>query len=124
MRQTDPEKIKQGRALIEELIKERGGALETHRKMANDPRLLGAFLASYKNCETECVIPKKYHEMIVMAIGVATGSEQTIRVHGNRAIEAGATMDEIGEVLRILLFTVGVTKVNPAMILLEELPEE
>lgn len=121
MKQTDPEKIKQGKALIEKLIQTRGGALETHRKMANDPKLLSAFIAGYENCESELMIPKKYHELIIMAIGVATASEQTIRVHGGRAIEAGATMDEIGEVLRILLFTVGVTKVNPAMVLLEEL---
>ena len=68
-------------------------------------------------------IPKKYRELIVMAVGIATSTETTMKVHGKLALENGATIDEIFEVIRILFFTCGVTKLLPALETLGDLFE-
>ncbi len=68
-------------------------------------------------------IPRKYRELIVMAIGMATGTETTIRVHANLALKFGATLDEITEVIRIVFFTCGVTKLLPTLEILSDLLE-
>ena len=60
-------------------------------------------------------IPRKYRELIVMAIGMATGTETTMKVHSRLALENGATLDEIFEVIRIIFFTCGVTKLLPIL---------
>ncbi len=60
-------------------------------------------------------IPRKYRELIVMALGMATGTETTTKVHAKLAVENGATLDEIFEVIRIIFFTCGVTKLLPAL---------
>ena len=48
-----------------------------------------------------------------MAVGIATSTETTMKVHGKLALENGATIDEIFEVIRILFFTCGVTNAAP-----------
>jgi hypothetical protein len=58
-----------------------------------------------------------------MAIGMATGTETTIRVHANLALKFGATLDEITEVIRIVFFTCGVTKLLPTLEILSDLLE-
>ena len=60
-------------------------------------------------------IPKKYRELIVMAVGMATGTATTMKVHSKIAMENGATLDEIFEVIRIIFFTCGVTKLLPIL---------
>lgn len=60
-------------------------------------------------------IPTKYRELIVMAIGMATGTKITMKVHAKLAIENGTTSDEIFEGVRIVFFTCGVSKLLPAL---------
>ena len=60
-------------------------------------------------------IPRKYRELIVMAIGMATGTATTMKVHSKLAMENGATLDEVFEVIRIIFFTCGVSKLLPAL---------
>ena len=108
MRQTDEQKLERSIAILEELKDARGGKLlDSHRVMGNDPNLINMLLQQY--------VPKKYRELIVMAIGMATGTETTMKVHAKIALENGATIDEIFEVIRILFFTCGVTKLLPAL---------
>ena len=84
--------------------------------MANDPNLVNAFLQQYINCnKMDTSIPKKYRELIVMAVGMATGTATTMKVHSKIAMENGATLDEIFEVIRIIFFTCGVTKLLPIL---------
>lgn len=117
MKQTDTEKLTRSVQILEELKNARGGSLlDSHRVMGNDPNLINAFLQQYLNCNKKDVtIPKKYRELIVMAIGMATGTETTMKVHAKIAMEQGATLDEIFEVIRIIFFTCGVTKLLPAL---------
>jgi AhpD family alkylhydroperoxidase len=126
MKQTNPEKIKRSQQLLKELKELRGGSLlESHRRMGNDPNLINAFIQQYTITNKDDVqIPRKYRELIVMAIGMATGTDTTMKVHAKLAYDHGATVDEIGEVLRILFFTCGVTKLIPAIEILEALEEE
>lgn len=104
MRQTDEQKLERSIAILEELKDARGGKLlDSHRVMGNDPNLINMFLQQYVNCNKKDIsIPKKYRELIVMAIGMATGTETTMKVHAKIALENGATIDEIFEVIRIL----------------------
>ena len=117
MKQTDPEKLIRARKILRELKEARGGSLlESHKVMANDPNLVNAFLQQYINCnKMDTSIPKKYRELIVMAVGMATGTATTMKVHSKIAMENGATLDEIFEVIRIIFFTCGVTKLLPIL---------
>lgn len=117
MKQTDTEKLARSLKVLEELKDARGGSLlDSHRVMGNDPNLVNAFLQQYLNCNKNDVnIPQKYRELIVMAIGMATGTDTTMKVHAKIAMEQGATIDEIFEVIRIIFFTCGVSKLLPAL---------
>lgn len=126
MKQTDNEKLERAKKNLEDLKAARGGSvLESHRKMGNDPSLVKAFLDQYVNTnKTDVSIPRKYRELIVMAIGMATGTQTTMKVHSDLAIKNGATVDEICEVLRIIFFTCGVSKLLPALETLDLEPVE
>lgn len=110
---------------MEELRKARGGTLlKSHQVMGNDPNLINAFLQQYLNCNKRDVeIPRKYRELIVMAIGMATGTSTTMKVHANLAVQNGASIDELFEVIRIIFFTCGVTKLLPVLENLDDLLE-
>ncbi|MDO4297589.1 MAG: carboxymuconolactone decarboxylase family protein [Lachnospiraceae bacterium] len=122
MKQENAEKLTRSQKILEELKEARGGSLlASHRVMANDPNLVNAFLHQYLNCNKNDVeIPRKYRELIVMAIGMATGTETTIKVHADLAMQNGATLDEVFEVLRIIFFTCGVSKLLPALECLQD----
>lgn len=117
MQQTNKAKLERSAKIMEELKKARGGSvLASHRVMGNDPNLLNAFLQQYINCnKLDTNIPRKYRELIVMAIGMATGTATTMQVHSKLAIENGATLDEVFEVIRIIFFTCGVSRLLPAL---------
>lgn len=121
MKQTDTSKLARSREFLEQLKQVRGGSLlDSHRVMGNDPNLVNAFLQQYQNCNlSDTTIPKKYRELLVMAIGMATGTDTTMKVHARLALENGATLDEIFEVIRIIFFTCGVSKLLPALELLD-----
>ena len=122
LKQTNVQKLERSVDILNELKEARGGTLlDSHRVMGNDPNLINMFLQQYVNCNKKDIsIPKKYRELIVMAIGMATGTETTMKVHAKIAMENGATIDEIFEVIRILFFTCGVTKLLPALEVLSE----
>lgn len=116
MKQTNPEKLARSQAILKELKEARGGTLlESHQKMGNDPNLVQMFLDTYRNNKADSVFPAKYKELMVMAIGMATGTDTTMNVHANLAIKNGATVDEICEVIRMIFFTCGVTKLLPIL---------
>ncbi len=125
MKQSDTEKLTRAKKILEELKEARGGSvMDSHRSMANDPNLINMFLQQYVNCNNRDIsIPRKYRELIIMAIGMATGTETTIKVHAKLALENGATLDELTEVIRILFFTCGVTKLLPTLEILDDILE-
>lgn len=116
MKQTNPEKLEHSKAILQQLKEARGGSLlESHRKMGNDPYLAKMFLDTYQNNKADCTIPKKYKELMVMAVGMATGTATTMNVHAKLAVQNGASVDEICEVIRMIFFTCGVTKLLPIL---------
>lgn len=116
MKQENQEKLNRSRKVLKELKEARGGSLlESHLKMGNDPNLVQAFLDQYRNTNGDVQIPRKYRELIVMAVGMATGTETTMKVHAGLAVKNGATVDDICEVIRIIFFTCGVTKLLPIL---------
>lgn len=117
MKQTDTQKLERSLEILQELKEARGGnLLDSHRVMGNDPNLINMFLQQYVNCNKKDIsIPKKYRELIVMAVGMATGTETTMKVHAKNAMDSGASIDEIFEVIRIIFFTCGVTRLLPAL---------
>lgn len=125
MKQENLQKLDRAQEIMKELKEARGGSLlDSHRVMANDPNLINMFLQQYINCNKKDIsIPKKYRELIVMAIGMATGTETTMKVHSKIALENGATLDEIFEVIRMIFFTCGVTKLLPVLETLREMFE-
>lgn len=125
VKQENEQKLERSIEILKELKEARGGGLlDSHRVMGNDPNLVNMFLQQYVNCNKKDIsIPKKYRELIVMAIGMATGMETTTKVHAKIALENGATLDEIFEVIRIIFFTCGVTKLLPTLETLGDLFE-
>lgn len=116
MKQDNREKLSQSAKILTELKQARGGKLlESHLKMGNDPHLAQMFLNQYRENAADTTIPKKYRELITMAIGMATGTKTTTEVHARLAYENGASVDEITEVIRMIFFTCGVTKLLPIM---------
>ncbi len=116
MKQTDKEKLTHSKEILNKLKEARGGTLlESHLKMGNDPYLAKMFLDSYENNKAENTIPRKYKELMVMAVGMATGTATTMNVHAGLAMKNGATVDEICEVIRMIFFTCGVTKLLPIL---------
>ncbi len=126
MKTTNPETIKRAKELLDELkVKRGGGILPFHKQMANDPYLLDAFSHMYDFCNKEMKhIPRKYRELIVFAVGCAKNAPTTIDVHAKLAIESGATVEELGEVLRIVFFLCGVTGFHPGLTALDPIDSE
>ena len=125
MKQEDKEKITQAEEILERLKVQRGGnVLSIHKKMANDPKLLQAFSQQFAICKQDIThIPAKYMELMLMLMGCCAGNSVTIKTHGELAVKKGATMDEIGEVLRLVFFYYGASAIIPAVELFEELEE-
>ena len=126
MKQDDKEKIARAMEGLRRLKDQRGGSvLSIHRKMANDPKLLQAFSQQFEICKQDIThIPAKYMELMLMLMGCTAGNTVTIRTHGELAVKKGATIDEVGEVLRLIFFYYGASAVIPAVELFEELEED
>ena len=125
MKQTNPEQIASAKKLLADLKVKRGGSLvEFHKKIANDPALLQAFGQQYDICNKELKhMPRKYRELIILALGCAFKTPTTINVHAKLALENGATIDEIGETLRLVFFLGGANCLIPAAEVFEAMEE-
>ena len=125
MKQTNPEQIASAKKLLADLKVKRGGSLvEFHKKIANDPALLQAFGQQYDICNKELKhLPRKYRELIILALGCAFKTPTTINVHAKLALENGATIDEIGETLRLVFFLGGANCLIPAAEVFEAMEE-
>lgn len=126
MSQMKHETKRRGLDLLKELKVKRGGeVLEFHKRIANDPDLLAAFTQQFDICYKNLVhLPRKYRELIMVAIGCARNAQTTINVHAKLALEYGATIEELGETLRLVFFLSGATSLIPGSETLEPLEME
>jgi alkylhydroperoxidase/carboxymuconolactone decarboxylase family protein YurZ len=122
MKQSDDKQLQLGKEYLEDLKKLRGGdVLAFHKKIANDPKLLKAFSDSYQSSKKDLShIPEKYVELILLALGCAKGVETTIMTHGKLSYKKGASIEEIGEVLRLVFFYCGASAIIPGAEIFEE----
>ncbi len=126
MKQANPESLQKAKKLLEELKTKRGGSLvDFHKRIANDSELLTAFIQQYDICNKNMHhLPRKYKELIIMALGCALKAQTTINVHAKLAVENGATVEELGETLRLVFFVAGATSLIPAAEIFEPLELE
>ena len=124
MKLEDKEKIAEALKVLEELKEQRGGSvLPFHKKAANNITLLEAFNAQYAFCNApeNTVLERKYRELILMALGCSAGVPLTVKTHANLAHKFGASIEEISEVLRLVFFYCGASKLIPSVEIFEEL---
>ena len=126
LEQKDETEINKSQKLLEELKKLRKGNIAPFQeKIANDPDLLKAFLEQYKNAyANDFTIPRKYVELMMMALGASRGAQTTINAHAVLAVQNGATIKEIADVLRLVFFTCGVTALIPASDIFAKVPNK
>ena len=63
-------------------------------------------------------------QLLLLALGCAKGKRTTIRVHGNLAHQKGASVEEICEVLRLVMFYCGASAVLDLDEILDEIDFE
>lgn len=126
MKQTNEELLQESREILDHLKEMRGGTvLPTHKRLANDPKLIETFALNYQNCKADLThLEPKVSELILMALGCAKGAPLTVKVHGNNAIKKGATIDEVTETLRIVMFYCGASAILDLSDLLDEIDYE
>lgn len=109
MKEQDMNKTKAAKAALERLKELRGGSvISAHKRMANAPELLETFTYNFEHCKSGLkILEPKTVELLLLALGCARGAKTTIRVHGNQAYQKGASIEEIGEVLRLVMFYCG-----------------
>lgn len=98
----------------EYLTKEMGGVHDAFKILDGYNPMLVDTLASLRKLavtgsEGTSAISKKYRELIMIAVEVATGRGERGRSHARKAIWAGATPNEILEVLALCIYLVGMS---------------
>ena len=68
---------------------------------ANAPEVIKAFWAFDKAALADGAIPVKYKELIAVAIALTTQCPYCIEIHSNKAREAGASPQEMAEVVGV-----------------------
>jgi len=68
---------------------------------ANAPEAMKAFLAFDKAALAAGAIPSKYKELMALAVAFTTQCPYCIEIHANKAREAGASDQEIAEVVLV-----------------------
>jgi len=86
-----------------------------------DPDLLEAIDHNRTLAFTDGLISRKLKILIAMALIAANGAVDGIRALANQAIQAGASKEEIAEVLRVVLFNCGTSTIYAAGKALEDL---
>lgn len=126
IKQQNQHQIDKSKKLLEDLMELRGGTLlPFHKQIANDPALIHAFTQQYINCnKTDTIIPRKYRELMIMILGCAKNVKTTIMTHGKLAYENGATVEEIGEAIRLAFFLCGAAAIIPAAELFDLIDNE
>ena len=79
-----------------------------YRQFATEqPKLIGAYEAVSEACLTEGPLSRKAAELVKIGIAVGARLEGAVHSHVKRALDAGATPEEIRHAVRLALTTVG-----------------
>lgn len=86
-----------------------------------DPKLLKLVEEARQLAFSDGALPRKFKLLIAMALLAASGGESGVKSLAQVALQAGATKEEITEVLRVTQYTSGVGSVFTAAMGLNEL---
>ena len=99
------------KGILDGIRADRGYVMAMHETLgAIDSRLLRAYEDLYQAAMgKEAALPARERELIVMALDIVSGqSEAAVAGHARRAIAAGATREELGNVIELAgLVTLG-----------------
>ena len=79
-----------------------------------DPELAKLIERSNELALGEGALPRKYKLLIAMALDAAHGATGGVRSLAQRAMQAGATKEEVSEALRVVYYINGVGSVHAA----------
>jgi AhpD family alkylhydroperoxidase len=65
------------------------------------PETMDAFFAWDKLALSDGAIPKKYKELMAIAVALSTQCPYCIELHRQRAVDAGVTESELAEVIHV-----------------------
>jgi AhpD family alkylhydroperoxidase len=65
------------------------------------PETMNAFVTWDKLALSDGAIPKKYKELMAIAVALTTQCPYCIELHRQRAVQAGATETELAEVIHV-----------------------
>jgi alkylhydroperoxidase/carboxymuconolactone decarboxylase family protein YurZ len=79
-----------------------------------DPKILEHMESLRKFAYSEGAVPVKYKLLIAMALDAADGATEGVKNLAESALKAGATKEEIAEVLRVVFLLSGVGSIYTA----------
>ncbi len=125
LKETDQKVLAEVKPYMEELKAMRQGNIAPFQeRLANNPALMKAFVTGYRlGYNDDFTLPRKVVELIMLALGASQGATTTIKAHSAAAIKAGATLEEVADVLRLVFFACGVTSLIPAAEVFAQLSE-
>ena len=86
-----------------------------------DPQLFKLIESSSELALGDGALPRKYKLLIAMALDAALGATGGVRSLAQRAMQAGATKEEVSEALRVVYHISGVGSIYTAAPALREL---
>lgn len=93
--------------------------LQTLEKL--DPKLLSLIEDSRQLAFSDGALPRKFKLLIALALQAALMADHGIKSFAQLALQAGATKEEIAEVLRVAQYINGVGSIYTASVALREL---
>jgi AhpD family alkylhydroperoxidase len=85
-----------------------------------DPELAKAEWAWYKLVRAKKSLPLKYKELLIVMSSLVKGHERGLRTHMKKALELGATKEEIVETIQVASMTSGLGATMAGMTILME----
>ena len=73
--------------------------LEVYERL--DPEFLRHIEASHKFAMAGSALPAKFKLLLIMALDASQGAAQGVRANAAAALRAGATKEEIAEIIRV-----------------------
>ncbi len=89
------------RVILEDLEKKLGSVPNTYKAMANQPEFLEALLKLDEATFNGGKIPRKYKELIAIAVSAVNGCQYCLSAHKMLGKKAGLTEEEVAEALAI-----------------------
>ena len=81
----------------------------------NAPNVAQAFFSLTKSCRDQSTLGPRINELILVGIFTAQGAMRGLHTHISRALEHGASQEDILAAITLALPAIGITHVNQAV---------